>query len=215
MVTFTTAGSTTATGPRIQCYSLKSYPKITTPFPRHAAAPVDPKPAASKTTASAAAKATTTTNQFDPYQAQCYSLTSYPRMENIGVTTPATRETAPNSQTVAPPSAPPPYETVIASSVPFPPLPQRTARRPEIIESRVPQPRPQPQPQPLPQQRFSLTLNQFNLQRIGENIGVVRGQPPNQNDPGDTTEVRIALGCCCTGVICCCATGVMCCCTIL
>ena len=144
MVTFTTAGSTTATGPRIQCYSLKSYPKITTPFPRDAAAPVAPKPAETNTTASAAAKATTT-NQFDPYQAQCYSPTSYPRMENIGVTTPA-RETAPNSQIVAPPSAPPPYETVIASSVPFPPLPQSTARRPGLIESRVPQPRPQPQP---------------------------------------------------------------------
>ena len=133
------------------------------------------------TTASAAAKATTT-NQFDPYQAQ-YSLTSYPRMENIGVT-------APNSQIVAPPSAPPPYETVVGSSVPFPSLPQITAPRPRIIESRVPQPQPRQQPQTRPQ---------------------------SQPMPDDTTEAEglIALGCCCTGVLCCCATGVMCCCTIL
>merc|ERR1712037_271026 len=77
-------------------------------------------------------------------------------------------------------------------NAPFPPLSHITAPGPRIIETRVPQPQPRPQP------RFSLNQLRGDLRRIGENI--VHRPPPNQNDPNDSMEVRIAVGCCCTRV---------------
>merc|ERR1719322_454267 len=110
------SGSTA--GPRVQNYSLKSYPA----FPRHPAEPIAPKGAATKTPVTAVAKTKTqatnvasaarttvkfetiaspsakttspapaaavATHQFDPYQAQIHSLTRYPRMDNFGARAP-------------------------------------------------------------------------------------------------------------------------------
>ena len=150
------AGSTA--GPRIQNYSLKSYP----PFSRHPAEPVAPKGAATKipvtavaktktqaTTVASAARTTVkfesivspsakttspapveaaATHQFDPYQAQIHSLTSYPRMDNVGANVPVPRISAPNTRIVDRNGAPPPYDTVVSvSRRPHPP-PIRTTQ---------------------------------------------------------------------------------------
>ena len=170
-----------------------------------------------KTTSPAPVEAAAT-HQFDPYQAQIHSLTSYPRMDNVGARVPVPRISAPNTRIVDRNGAPPPYDTVVSvSRRPHPPPIRTTQTRTTriIVSPWVPQPQTRRQPhQPMPQQSSSLNQIGGDFLRVGENM--VRGLPPNPNDPSDTTEARIGLGCCCVGAVCCCATGAgVICCTIL